>query len=198
MIRETVIMLFAATVYLGLASDPVKKLAEESEAYCSSSATTKPTPQMIVGKVDEACKLIEKDGKKAFSKFKGKGSCFIFAGTYIWINDMDGRMLMHPIKPGMENQNLIGLKDSNGKRFFMDIVEIANDKGDGWIENLWPKSGLNDRSQKVSYVKKSVCDGVPVIVGCSVYDMSLEEVNHAIKKQECVCFNGKIIKGKDV
>jgi signal transduction histidine kinase len=182
MIKEAVIVMFVITLCFGQVTESTKKLAQESEIFCASTASTKPTPQMLMDKVTEGCKLIEKEGKKAFSKFKGKGSNFIFAGTYIWINDLDGKMLMHPIKPGMENQPMIGLKDSNGKRFFVDMIAIAKEKGDGWVDYLWPKPGSTERSMKVSYVKKSVCDGVPVIVCCGVYDMTMEEINQQIKK----------------
>jgi cytochrome c len=148
-----------ATVAVSAPSDADVKLAAESEAYCASTAATKATPQMIIQKVNDAVALIEKEGKKAFPKFKGKGSPFFFSGTYIWINDMDGVMLMHPIKPGMEMQNLVGLKDSNGKRFFVDMITICKEKGEGWVDYMWPKPGEQERSLKVSYVHKVKCDG---------------------------------------
>jgi signal transduction histidine kinase len=172
-----------ATALIGSAqvSDAAKKLAQETETYCASTASTKPTPEMIIAKVDEACSLLEKEGTKAFPKFKGKSSKFIFAGTYIWINDMNGKMLMHPIKPAMEGQDLIGLKDSNGKRFFVDMIAVAKEKGNGWVDYLWPKPGSTDRSTKVSYVKKVTCNGTEVVVGCGVYDMTIEDVNGSTK-----------------
>jgi len=95
---------------------------------------------------------------------------------------MDGIMLMHPIKPAMENQNFIGLKDGNGKRFFVDMITICKDKGDGWVDYTWPKPGEKERSLKVSYVKKATFDGKDVVVGCGVYDMTLEEITAATGK----------------
>ncbi len=41
---------------------------------------------------------------------------------------------------------------------------------------MWPKPGATERSLKVSYVKKATIDGIPVVVGCGVYDMTLEEI----------------------
>jgi cytochrome c len=182
MLREAGIILVSAALLVGQVSDASKKLAEESEAYCAATATTKPTPKMIMDKVDEACALLSKEGKKAFPKFKGKNSTFIFAGTYIWVNDMNGKMLMHPIKPGMENQEMIGLKDSNGKRFFVDMISICKEKGSGWVDYMWPKPGATERSLKVSYVKKVTCDNVDVVVGCGVYDMTMDEISKAVDK----------------
>lgn len=163
-------------------SEAEKALAAESEAFCASTATTKATPQMIMEKVDAAAALLAKEGKKAFPKFKGKGSSYIFAGTYIWVNDMNGKMANHPIKPGMEGQDLLGLKDSNGKRFFVDMIAVCKEKGSGWVDYMWPKPGSTDRSLKVSYVKKAMCDGEAVVVGCGVYDMTMEEIQKATAK----------------
>ncbi|MFZ0927981.1 MAG: hypothetical protein WAN11_05250, partial [Syntrophobacteraceae bacterium] len=72
-----------------------EELYKETEAACVASGSTKATPQMIVGKVDEACALLEKEGKAALPKFLGKDSPFIFAGTYISIHDMEDLVLMH-------------------------------------------------------------------------------------------------------
>jgi signal transduction histidine kinase len=170
-------ILSSTLICYGQVSDAAKKLAQESETFCASTASTKPTPEMIISKVNEACVLVEKEGTKSFSKFKGKNSTFIFAGTYIWINDLNGKMLMHPIKPGMEGQDLIGLKDSNGKRFFVDMITIAKEKGSGWVDYLWPKPGSSERSTKVSYVKKTTCNGLELVVGCGVYDMTIADVS---------------------
>ncbi|HBF34701.1 TPA: hypothetical protein DDW35_09065, partial [Candidatus Sumerlaeota bacterium] len=60
----------------------IDQLTEESVAKCKETASTKPTAAMIVEKVTKACTMIEKDGESAFSKFRGKDSEFIFAGTY--------------------------------------------------------------------------------------------------------------------
>lgn len=178
-IAGSLVMLTSVGVMLAAPSDADVKLAAESEKYCAATAATKATPQMIIDKVNEAVALVEKEGAASFKKFKGKGCTFIFAGTYIWINDMDGIMLMHPIKPGMEHQNYVGLKDGNGKRFFVDMITVCKEKGDGWVDYTWPKPGEKERSLKVSYVKKASCDGREVVVGCGVYDMTLEEIHAA-------------------
>jgi hypothetical protein len=182
MIREASIIFISAALLIGQVSDASKKLGVESEAYRVSTSTTKPTPQMIMDKVDEACVLLSNDGRKAYSKFKGKNSPFIFAGTYIWINDMNGKMLMHPIKPGMENLEMIGLNDPNGKRFIADIITVCRNKGSGWVDYMWPKPGSNDHSLKVLYVKKVVCDNVDVVVGCGVYDVEMDKTTKTVAR----------------
>jgi len=174
-LNQILAALFAAMTVLwanAWAQTPAE-LAAESTAYCQSTATTKPTPEMIMAKVDQAAKLLEKEGTAAFPKFMGNGSEFLFAGTYIWINDLNGVILMHPIKDKLVGKNLTGIKDKTGKRFIAMGVELAEEKGSGWIGYLWPKPGEQEVSPKVSYVKKvRTSDGNDMVLGCGVYDMN--------------------------
>ncbi len=158
------------------------ELAAESIAYCRSTAATMPTPEMIMAKVDQAASLLKKEGSAAFPKFMGTGSDFLFAGTYIWINDLNGVILMHPIKNKLVGRNLTAIKDKTGKRFIAMGVQIAEEQGAGWIGYLWPKPGEKQVSPKVSYVKKvHTPDGV-MVLGCGVYDMhqALEKKGYKI------------------
>ncbi|MDH3348765.1 MAG: cache domain-containing protein [Desulfobulbaceae bacterium] len=158
-----------------------KMLAQESEAACVTTASVKATPQMIIDKVNKACALIEKEGKASFSKFQGKDSEFIFAGTYIWINSFSGIMEMHPIKYGLNGKQVIRFRDALGKKYFVEFIETCKNKGEGWVEYMWPKPGQKAASHKVSYVKKAILDGKEVVVGCGVYGMSMEEIKNAMK-----------------
>lgn len=184
MIRETCIMIFSAVICFGKSVDYTYKTAKESEKYCASTAVVKPTPQMIIYKVNLACKLVQKEGTRAFSKFKGKGSNYIFAGTYLWINDLNGKMLMHPITPRMENHDVLGLKDANGKQFIKEMINIAKKKGEGWVDYTWNKPNSQAPSLKLNYVKMSYCNGVPVIIGCSIDDRSVQQVSYISKAKK--------------
>lgn len=166
------------TLLLGLLATPgfaetnAEQLAAESEAYVKSTAKETPTaPEAIIAKVDEACALLKKEGPAAFPKFKGKDSPFLFEGTYIWIHSLkETKMLMHPIKFKMEGNELIGLKDEKGKRFFVAMNNVANETGQGWVEYYWPVPGTKDIVRKVSYIKKcTMADSVDVVIGCGIY-----------------------------
>ncbi len=165
-----------------LAQQTPEELAKESEQACVASASVKPTPEMIVENVNKAAALLEKEGKAAFPRFKGKDSEFIFAGTYIWIHDAAGIMRMHPIVYKLEGKSIIDFKDANGKLFFTVMNEVAKAKGTGWVDYMWPKPGDKTPVQKVSYVKMVKADGEDLIVGCGVYDMSPEDVRKVLGK----------------
>lgn len=155
-----------------------EELAVESEAYCveTEKDAASLTPKMVIDKVNSAAALLVKDGKGAFAKFKGKGSEYIFGGTYIWIHDINGVMQMHPVKPKMEGKQLLGLKDENGKLFFVEMNNLVKEKGSGWVIYVWPKPGAEETSPKVSYVKLVKVGEEELVVGCGVYDWTMEKV----------------------
>ncbi|MFH0996881.1 MAG: cache domain-containing protein [Pseudomonadota bacterium] len=180
-----VLVVFFATLgfqtMLALADKTPEELAKETEAACTATESTKPTPEMIMEKVNKACALLQKEGKAGFSKFSGKDSEFVFAGTYIWIHNMAGVMLMHPIKYKMNGQSLVDYKDTNGKRFFNEMNKTAKEKGSGWVDYMWPKPGVKEPSQKVSFVKLCNVQGEDLVVGCGVYDLPEADVKKLLK-----------------
>jgi methyl-accepting chemotaxis protein len=54
---------------------------------------------------------------------------------YFWINDMQPRMVMHPMKPEMNGSDLSTNKDPNGKALFVDFVNVVKKDGAGFVPN---------------------------------------------------------------
>jgi methyl-accepting chemotaxis protein len=71
---------------------------------------------------------------------------------YFWINDMQPRMVMHPIKPELDGKELAGMKDPAGKALFIEMVETVKASKAGYVHYLWPKPGFSEPVRKVSYV----------------------------------------------
>lgn len=58
-----------------------------------------------------------------------------YSGTeYFWINDMAPTMIMHPMKPELDGTDLSTSEDPDGKRLFVDMVQVVQDKGAGFVE----------------------------------------------------------------
>jgi methyl-accepting chemotaxis protein len=74
------------------------------------------------------------------------------ANDYFWINDMQPRMVMHPIKPEMNGKDLSTFKDPNGKTLFVDFVNVVRKDGAGFVPYEWPKPGFDKPQPKLSYV----------------------------------------------
>jgi methyl-accepting chemotaxis protein len=71
---------------------------------------------------------------------------------YFWINDVGPRMIMHPIKPELNGQDLTGNKDPNGKQIFVEFAAIVKRQGSGFVDYQWPKPGKEAPQPKLSYV----------------------------------------------
>lgn len=74
-------------------------------------------------------------------------------GNYFWINDYSPTMLMHPVKPALEGQNVGGIKDPDGTALFIDMLNIVEKNGEGFVPYKWPKPGVDNPVDKISFVK---------------------------------------------
>ncbi|MDP2256531.1 MAG: cache domain-containing protein, partial [Polaromonas sp.] len=96
-----------------------------------------------------------------------------YSGTeYFWINDMQPRMLMHPINPALEGKDLSGNKDPTGKHLFVEFVTTVKASGAGFVPYMWAKPGNDQPVPKVSYVKGFAPWGW--IIGSGVYVDTVE------------------------
>ena len=165
-----------------MAQETSKELAKETESATVKTDVTKATSDMVIEKGQcRPATLLEKEGKAAFPKFKGKNSEFIFAGTYIWINDLKGVMIMHPVMAQLEGKDQIGWQDSHGRLIFVEFNKVAKEKGSGWVDYWWPKPGESKPSHKISFVKLCKIDGEDMVVGCGIYDLPDSEIDKLVK-----------------
>ncbi|HEY5717688.1 MAG TPA: methyl-accepting chemotaxis protein [Motiliproteus sp.] len=81
------------------------------------------------------------------------GSLRYEGDNYLWINDYQSRVLMHPIKPSLNGQDMSNLKDVHGKAMFVEFVRVVKADGAGFVEYFWPKPGNEQPVAKLSYVK---------------------------------------------
>ncbi|TQV80057.1 methyl-accepting chemotaxis protein [Exilibacterium tricleocarpae] len=73
--------------------------------------------------------------------------------NYFWIQDMHPRMIMHPIKPELNNADLSTNTDAKGKRLFVEMVKVVKRQGAGIVPYMWPMPGKEEPADKISYVK---------------------------------------------
>ena len=93
---------------------------------------------------------------------------------YFWVNDLAPRMVMHPISPELDGQDLSQLVDPNGKHLFLEFVALAQREGSGFVEYLWPKPGATRPEKKLSYVELFRDWGW--IVGSGIYIDDLDQL----------------------
>lgn len=75
------------------------------------------------------------------------------SNNYFWINDHHPKMIMHPIKPQLDNTDISHIKDPNGKALFVEMANIVKKEGDGYVSYVWDKPGSTKPASKISYVK---------------------------------------------
>ena len=73
--------------------------------------------------------------------------------NYFWINDFSPTMIMHPIKPALNGKNVGDVKDPDGTALFINMVKIVREKGQGFVPYKWPKPGVDEPVDKISFVK---------------------------------------------
>lgn len=125
--------------------------------------------------LEAAEQRFKEDAKQAIAQLrygpKGK--------DYFWINDMEPRMVMHPIKPELDGKDLSGSKDPNGKKLFVEFVNVCREKGEGFVDYMWPLPGHDEPVPKLSYVK--LFEPWGWVVGTGIY---LDDVDLAVKTKE--------------
>jgi methyl-accepting chemotaxis protein len=91
---------------------------------------------------------------------------------YLWINDMQPKAVMHPIKPEWNGTDVSGVKDPTGKALFVAFVDVVKQKGAGYVDYLWPRPGSSEPVQKVTYVQGFAPWGW--VIGSGIY---VDDVN---------------------
>lgn len=110
---------------------------------------------------------------------------------YFWINDLNARMLMHPIMPDLVGRDLSGLKDINGKYLIMEFVKVCKDNGGGYVDYKWPEPGVGNPVEKISYVKHFVPWGW--VIGTGLYTTETQRTLEVLRSDLLIGTAGIIL-----
>ncbi len=125
-------------------------------------ATTKDAERMVNKAVD----LVKKEGKdKAFQVFSDPKGPFTYRDLYIFVIDYKGVVLAHGTKKDLIGKNDFNRKDSTGKLFTQEMIQIAQTKGNGWEEYQFENPTNGKLETKVAYVQGM--DGY--FIGCGAF-----------------------------
>lgn len=73
---------------------------------------------------------------------------------YLWINDFEPKLVMHPIRLELEGKNVADIKDPNGLYIYKEIVRIVQKDGSGYVDYMWPSKANKEKIvEKISYVR---------------------------------------------
>lgn len=102
---------------------------------------------------DEAKKgeLTEDEAKNL--ALKGIMSMRYEGNNYLWVHDMDVKMVAHALKPELNGQDLSKFEDPFGTKLFVKMVDAVKANGSGHVHYFWERDKTEGPIEKVSYVR---------------------------------------------
>lgn len=73
---------------------------------------------------------------------------------YFWVNDLNHTLLAHPLRPSSVGKDMKNVKDAKGQHHWQAMVDVAQSKGEGFVEYYFMPPNSDEGQSKVSYVKK--------------------------------------------
>lgn len=73
--------------------------------------------------------------------------------NYFWIQNLENKMVMHPLSPHLNGQPLNDVKTVDGIAVFTEMVAVVNKNGEGFIDYRWPLPGSDEVVEKTSFVQ---------------------------------------------
>ncbi|MGE5190685.1 MAG: cache domain-containing protein [Gemmatimonadota bacterium] len=137
----------------------------------ASALAESATKDECVAKSKEAAKMVADQGlEAAIAEINKKDGKFVWKDTYVFLMDLDGKMLAHPMSPALIGQNVLDRKDKGdpGKFLFKEFVEVAKGKGEGWVDYMWANPGDPKPRKKLTFIYR--VPGKDVFVGAGVYE----------------------------
>jgi signal transduction histidine kinase len=130
--------------------------------------------------VEDAATLLERKGEQAFKDFGQKDSKWLNEDTYFFVYALDGTCLFHPITPELIGQNVMALRDINGKpiiRLITDVGRKPEKNAHGWVFYLWQNQTQLTPSWKSTYVRKVVgSNGQTSVIGSGSFTIQVEKL----------------------
>ena len=132
----------------------------------------------LVTMVNQAADLFAKQGRAVFKEFSRPGSRWLRGERYIFIYDMNGVCIFHPITPQHVGKNRMNTTDVTGKPVHKMLVEVAgrDAKPYGWVHyHRPPPYGLFPLWKSTYVVGVRSPSGKRYALCSGLYNMRLEK-----------------------
>ena len=116
--------------------------------------------------VKKAVAYLKANGKdKAFAEFSNPKGRFVDRDLYVAVYDLKGKCLAHGANRTMIGKDLINMKDTDGKAFVKERIELAKTK-----DKFWQDYKFMNPVSKAIEPKSMYCERVEdIIVACGTY-----------------------------
>jgi methyl-accepting chemotaxis protein len=100
-------------------------------------------------------------------------------GDYVFVITADARMLMHPVTPSLDGQDMSAIRDPSGFALFSEMAALARSAPEGGVIRYeWPKKEGGEPQPKISFVRTFKPWGMIVGSGAYVDDIE-QQARHA-------------------
>src|SRR6266478_4935164 len=135
-----------------------------------------PSPRAEFGTRAEAVAMVKraqakfkKDGFDALVRTINSGAKeFNERDLYTFIVDFTGRNHANAVTPAITGKMIWDIKDQDGKFVVQDMVALAKDKGQGWVDYRWINPVTKNFEEKSAYVER-LGGTADFFVACGVY-----------------------------
>ena len=149
-----------------------KVVAPGGQVYLigAGSSTIKVEKAFLRDAVDDAARLLEKEGRTAaFHELRNPSSRFRFMDNYIFVLDARGRSLVDPAYPTLAGRDMSSFRDAIGRPVVQEVMTALRTSDRTWVQFLWPRKGETALSRKLMYVRKVDAGGETLLVGSDFF-----------------------------
>ena len=103
---------------------------------------------------------------------------------YVFMVSMDGKEILFPVAPHIENTNVYNLQDEKGNFVIQEEIKIVKEKGEGYIKDFWTKPNAKDKKMiypKLTYVKGLKELNLYIGTGMYIDDVNKQSQNYVKK-----------------
>ncbi len=135
--------------------------------------------KQLIGFVEAAASVLEKEGSAAFAEFGKKNSKWFNDNWYLFAYDINGVCIFHPVTPELVGKNLSGMTDIVGKpviKMITDVGRLPEKDAHGWVFYHWLDRSQFDPMWKASYIRKVIDkDNRLYLLGCGLDNQKMEK-----------------------
>ena len=131
-----------------------------------AGAADQGTKDEAVAMVKKAIEYIKANGnEKAFAEISNPKGQFVDRDLYVVVYDMNAKCLAHGQKASMVGKELIDFKDTDGKEYYKERIELMKKQASAWQEYKFMNPVSKEIEPKAMYLERAG----DLIVGCGIY-----------------------------
>jgi cytochrome c len=117
-------------------------------------AAEEPTREEVRELTLKAVGLIEERGLDAAREAFNREGDYRFGDLCVNVIDFKGVRLIYPLRPSGIGLSALEMKDPDGRALVREIIAVARDKGEGWVEYRRHDPQSNRVEPRIGFVKR--------------------------------------------